>query len=75
MTSEEIRIALFKLRGSGVNMAQIARSLDPPCTRQAVSSVIDRAIASRRIMNAVSEAISLDSRIVFPEYFRKKKKT
>ncbi len=73
MTSEEIRIELFRLRLSGVNMAQIARSLDPPCTRQAVSSVIDRAIASKRIMLAVSEAIGFDPRIVFPEYFKKKK--
>ncbi|MCP4695023.1 MAG: hypothetical protein GY859_43755 [Desulfobacterales bacterium] len=74
MTSEEIRIALFKLRGSGVNMAQIARSLDPPCTRQAISSVIERAIASRRIMLAVSDAINIDPRVVFPEYFKRKKK-
>lgn len=72
MTSEEIRIELFKMRGAGINMAQIARSLKPPCTRQAVSSVIDRAIASKRIMLAVSEAIGHDPRIVFPEYYRKK---
>ncbi len=74
MTSEEIRIALFKLKSTGVSMAQIARSLDPPCTRQAVASVIDRQIASRRIILAISEVIGLDPRLVFPEYFRKKKK-
>ncbi len=74
MTSEEIRIALFKLRGAGVNMAQIARSLDPPCTRQAIASVIKREIASRRIAVAISESIGMDPRLVFPEYFKKKKK-
>ncbi len=72
MTTEEIRIALFKLRKTGVNMARIARSLDPPCTRQAVSAVIDRQIASRRIAIAVSEAIGMEPRLVFPEYFKKK---
>ncbi len=75
MTSEEIRIALFKLRGAGVNMAQIGRSLDPPCTRQAVASVIGRQIASRRIILAVSETIGMDPQLVFPEYFRKKKRS
>ncbi len=74
MTAEEIRIALFKIRGTGVNMAQIGRSLDPPCTRQAVSAVVDRAIASRRIMKAVSAAIGFEPRLAFPEYFRKKRK-
>ncbi len=74
MTSEEIRIALFKLRGKGINMAVIARGLDPPCTRQAVSSTIDRQIASRRIAMAISDTIELDPMLVFPEYFKKEKK-
>lgn len=74
MTSEEIRIELFKLRRSGTTMAWIGRSLDPPCTRQAVSATIDRSIASRRIAYAVSEAIGLDPEIVFPEYFWRKKR-
>ncbi len=75
MTSEEIRLELFKLRKSGVNMAQIARDLTPPCTRQAVSAVVDRQIASMRIAVAVSEAIGMEPRLVFPEYFRNKKNT
>ncbi len=73
MTSEEIRIEIFKRRKSGVNMAQIARNLDPPCTRQAVAYVVDRQIASARIAQAISEAIEMDPRLVYPEYFRKKK--
>ncbi len=72
MTSEEIRVELFKRRRGGVNMAAIARGLDPSCSRQAVSAVIDRQIASRRIALAVADAIDQDSRLVFPEYFRKK---
>ncbi len=73
MTSEEIRIELFKLRGSGINMVQIARSLNPPCSRQAVYQIIERTFISRRIMLAVSEALDLDPRVVFPEYYEKKK--
>ncbi len=74
MTSEEIRLELFKIRKSGVNMAQIGRDLEPPCTRQAVSAVVDRTLISKRIMLAVSEAIGLDARIVFPDYYTKKKR-
>ncbi len=73
MTSEEIRIKLFKLRKTGVNMARIARELDPPCSRQAISAVIDRQIASRRIVLAISDAMGIEPKLVFPEYFRKKK--
>ncbi len=73
MTSDEIRLELFKKRKNGGNMAHIARNLEPPCSRQAVSAVVDRAIASRRIAAAVAVAIGYNPRIVFPEYFRKKK--
>ncbi len=69
MTSEEIRIELFKLRRTGVSMTRIGRELDPPCTRQAVAAVIDRQFASKRIALAVSEAIKMEPRVVFPEYF------
>ncbi len=74
MTSDEIRLELFKIRKSGGNMSHIARNMKPPCTRQAISAVIDRAIASRRIALAVSATLGLDMRIVFPEYFSKKEK-
>ncbi len=74
MTSDEIRLELFKRRKDGGNMAQIGRSLDPPCSRQAVAGVVFRSIASRRIAVAVSAAIKRPTRVVFPEYFRKKKK-
>ncbi len=74
MTSDEIRLELFKIRKTGVNMSQIARELEPPCTRQAVSAVVDRTLTSRRIMLAVSKAIGRDARLVFPDYYRKKRK-
>ncbi len=75
MTSDEIRLELFKIRKNGGNMSQIARDLEPPCSRQAISAVVDRAIASRRIAYAVSEVIGLDPRLVFPEYFSGKSNT
>ncbi len=71
MTSDEIRLELFKIRKSGVNMSRIGRELEPPCSRQAVSAVVDRTLTSRRIMLAVSKAIGLDARIVFPDYYRR----
>ncbi|MEJ2725423.1 MAG: hypothetical protein P8175_12415 [Deltaproteobacteria bacterium] len=69
MTPEEIRIELFKRRKE-INMAMIARDLG--CTRQAIGAVIDRKIVSRRIMEAVSNAIKRDKKYVWPEYYLKK---
>ncbi len=74
MTSDEIRLELFKRRKNVGNMAHIARELNPPCRRQAIDGVVARTIVSRRIAMAVSDAIGLNPRVVFPEYFRKKKK-
>lgn len=71
MTSDEIRLALYKIRKHGGSMAEIAQNVDPPCTRQAVSAVINRTATSRRIAGAVSEVLGFDMRIVFPEYFKK----
>ena len=68
---EEIRIELFKRRKQGVSMTQIGRNLNPPCSRQAVSAVIDGEIVSRRIMEAIAASIERDERTVFPEYFAK----
>ncbi len=69
MTSDEIRLELFKIRKTGVNMSQIGRDLDPPCSRQAVSAVVDRTLKSKRIMLAVSKAIGLDATVAFPDYY------
>ncbi|MCP4695022.1 MAG: hypothetical protein GY859_43750 [Desulfobacterales bacterium] len=74
MTSDEIRLELFKIRKTGVNMAQIGRKMKPSCSRQAVSAVVDRTLISRRIMLAVSAALGCDARIVFPDYYTKKKR-
>ena len=71
MTPDDIRLELF-LRRKKTNMSRIARSLDPPVTRQAISGVIDKNIISNRIMAAVAVAIERDKKYVFPEYFLKK---
>jgi hypothetical protein len=41
MSPEEIRLELFRKRKT-VSLSSIARSLDPPVTRQAVAYVIDK---------------------------------
>lgn len=71
MTSDEIRLELFKRRKK-VTMSSIARALDPPVTMQAIAGVIDRVMVSNRIMEAVANAIGRDKKYVFPDYFLKK---
>ncbi len=74
MTTDEIRLALFKIRKEGGAMAHIGRDMDPPVSRQAVSAVIHRAIVSRRIAMEVARVLGMEARFVFPEYFSKKLK-
>lgn len=66
MTSEKIKIELFKRRHR-VSMAKIARALG--VTRGAVSLVVNRKSVSRKIMEAVADAIEQPPEKVFPEYF------
>ena len=64
MTSEEIKLELFKRRRE-ITMAGIARNLG--VTRQAVQVVVDRRQTSQRIAAAVAEAIERPIEEVFPE--------
>lgn len=64
MTSEEIRIELFKRR-KFASMAILARTLG--VTRQAVYNTIDRRHKSVRISQAVADAIERPLEEVFPE--------
>lgn len=68
MTPEEIRLEFFKRRKE-MSFSSVARRLG--VSRQAVSYVIDRAFVSRRIMEAVADALGKDKRYVFPEYYLK----
>ncbi len=70
MTSEEIRLELYKRRKTS-SQSSIARSLG--ITRQAVASTIDRVIVSQRIMAAIAKAIGQPVEYVFPEYFLQRK--
>lgn len=75
MTPLEIKIELLK---KGVTHDQIAKSLDPPVTRPAVTRVIAKKWVSARIMQAIADAINRDVKYVFSEYYFKsqdKKKT
>jgi len=69
MTSEEIRLELFKRRKQ-ITMASIARELG--VSHVAIINVIDKKMVSNRIMEAVAQAIGKDKEYVFPEYFLKK---
>lgn len=64
MTSEEIKLELFKRRRD-ITMAGIARNLG--VTRQAVQVVVDRRQTSQRIAAAVAAAIERPLEEVFPE--------
>jgi lambda repressor-like predicted transcriptional regulator len=66
----EIRIEILK-RKPTISQRQIAFSLNPPVSPQAVQQVIDKKFISIRIMKAIAAAIECDEKEVFPEYFLK----
>jgi len=68
MTPDEIELELH-IRRKSINMTKIAKSLDPPCSRQAVSQVIKRQSKSIRVARAIADALHRDVKYVFPEYF------
>ena len=68
MTPFEIKVALLK---NGVSMAEVGRRLDPPVHPSTVSRVIKRHFVSRRVMDAVADAIDRDVKYVFADYFFK----
>lgn len=68
MTSEEIKLELFKRRRE-ITMAGIARKLG--VTRQAVQVIVDRRQTSHRISQAVADAIERPLEEVFPELFER----
>lgn len=66
MEPKEIRIELFR---RDIRMKHIADQLN--CSSSAIIMVIERHSVSKRIMQAVADAIDLDKETVFPEYFKK----
>ncbi|MFA5111578.1 MAG: helix-turn-helix domain-containing protein [Desulfobaccales bacterium] len=67
MAPENIKRELWERRRT-ISMASIARDLG--VTRQAIESVIMRRFKSRRIMDAVAQAIGHDVKYVFPELIK-----
>lgn len=66
MTPNEIKIEIYKRRlADGLTITQIANSLG--VSKQAVSIVIERRQTSRRIAQAVADAIGRPLHEVFPE--------
>ncbi len=72
MTTDEIRLALFKIRKQGGAMAHIGQNMDPPVCKQSVRAVIHRVLVSRRIAMEIARVLGMELRVVFPEYFSKK---
>jgi lambda repressor-like predicted transcriptional regulator len=64
MTPLEIKVALLK---RGVSMRAIARRLG--VSANSVSLVANKRMVSRRIMDAIANAVGTDRASVFPEYF------
>ena len=66
MEPKEIRIELYR---RDISLKNIADQLN--CSSSAIKMVIERHSVSRRIMQAIADAIELDKENVFPEYFTK----
>jgi lambda repressor-like predicted transcriptional regulator len=66
MEPKRIRIELFE---RDIQLTQIAKQLG--VSSQAVTLIIHRRSVSKRIMQAVADAIEMDKADVFPEYFKK----
>ncbi len=66
MTPNEIKQEIFKRRPQGLTQSSIAREIG--VTKQAVLNVIEKRNPSRRIAQAVSDAIERPLAEVFPEY-------
>jgi transcriptional regulator with XRE-family HTH domain len=66
MKTLKIKIEIYRRRTQGVSQSSIAKSLG--VSPQAVSNVIMRRNPSRRIAQAVADAIERPLAEVFPEY-------
>lgn len=65
MTPHEIKVEIYRRRPEGLTISSIAKDLG--VTKQAVGLAIERRMTSRRIAQAVSDAIGLPLAEVFPE--------
>lgn len=66
MTKNEIKIEIYSRRPEGISQASIARQVG--VTPQAILNIIERRQKSRRIAQAVADAIERPLAEVFPEY-------
>jgi lambda repressor-like predicted transcriptional regulator len=64
MTPLEIREAIYR---KGLNMSAIARNLDVSAVT--VKDVINGRTVSKRVQEAIAEAISVDIRKIWPELY------
>lgn len=66
MKTLKIKTEIYRRRPQGISQSAIAKSLG--VTPQAVANVIERRNPSRRIAQAVADAIERPLADVFPEY-------
>ncbi len=69
MTVHERKLALLQLRlTTGVTMAAIGRSIDPPVGRSHVAAVVAEKDASERVQDAVAAALGMTRADCFPRH-------
>ena len=66
METTEIKIEIYRRKPFGISQASIARQVG--VSPQAILNIIERRQKSRRIANAVADAIERPLAEVFPEY-------
>ena len=63
MNPIEIRVGLLR---AGITQAEIARSMDPPVSKSAVTRVIYGTSISRRIREAIAVSLGLSTQDIWP---------
>jgi lambda repressor-like predicted transcriptional regulator len=72
MDPTEIKVAMLR---AGVTQKEIALSLDPPVSRQAVHLVVNCKASSRRIRTAIADALGIELSRIWPSACRNGGKT
>jgi DNA-binding XRE family transcriptional regulator len=69
MESHEIKVEIYRRRPQGLTMTAIAKKVG--VSKQAISLIIERRQTSRRIAQAIADAIELPIEQVFPELYKR----
>ena len=67
MNPVEIKVGLLR---AGITQAEIARCMDPPVSKSAVTRVIYGTSISRRIREAIAASLGLSAQDIWPSTFK-----